>query len=120
MMKKISFLVCLIILVVNSGCVIQPFNEPDRPVASSAPAGEIDDASIGVYTLKPLDPVYIRFSGIAEQQTLDLVIDENGEYCVDIETRGVNQRGEDTIIGYSTVILPSSQTGSLPVGLRLT
>jgi polysaccharide export outer membrane protein len=31
------------------------------------------------YSLKPLDPIFIRFSGIMEQQQLELVIDENGE-----------------------------------------
>jgi len=51
----------------------------------SDPAGSTSDSSIGAesnisaYKLKPLDPVFIRFSGITEQQTLDLVIDENGE-----------------------------------------
>jgi len=34
-------------------------------------------------------------------------IDENKEYCVDIETCGFNQRGENTIPGKSTIILPS-------------
>jgi len=65
---------------------------------------------------------FVYFSDVVwfKGKVTDKYIDENGEYCVDIETRGVNQRGEDTIIGYSTVILPSSQTGSLPVGLRLT
>lgn len=45
-------------------------------------------------------------------------VDENGEHCVDIETRGVNQRGDDTMPGESTVILPSKETGS-PVDKRL-
>ena len=46
-------------------------------------------------------------------------IDENGEHCVDIETSGVNQRGEDTILGHSTVILPSRENGTWPVERRL-
>ncbi|UCC90563.1 MAG: MaoC family dehydratase N-terminal domain-containing protein [Dehalococcoidia bacterium] len=46
-------------------------------------------------------------------------IDENGEHCVDIETSGVNQRGEDTILGHSTVILPSREKGTWPVERRL-
>lgn len=33
----------------------------------------------GGYILQPLDPIYIRFSGIQEQMQLDLVIDEQGE-----------------------------------------
>ncbi len=46
-------------------------------------------------------------------------IDENGEHCVDIETSGVNQRGEDTIPGHSTVVLPSREKGTWPVERRL-
>jgi acyl dehydratase len=46
-------------------------------------------------------------------------IDENGEPCVDIETHGVNQRGEDTVPGHSTVILPSRERGTSPLDSRL-
>lgn len=45
-------------------------------------------------------------------------IDEDGEYAVDIETHGVNQRGEDTIPGRATVVLPSRDAGTFPVDLR--
>jgi len=46
-------------------------------------------------------------------------VDDNGEYCVGIETHGINQRGEDTIPGHSTVILPSREKGTWPVERRL-
>ena len=46
-------------------------------------------------------------------------VDEDGEYCVDIETSGVNQRGENTTPGYSTVVLPSREKGTWPVEKRL-
>jgi acyl dehydratase len=46
-------------------------------------------------------------------------VDEDGEYCVDIETHGFNQRGEDTVPGHSTVILPSRVAGTWPVERRL-
>lgn len=46
-------------------------------------------------------------------------IDESNEYCVDIETSGFNQRGEDTIPGKATVILPSKVGGAWPVAKRL-
>lgn len=46
-------------------------------------------------------------------------LDENGECCVDIENSGINQRGENTIVGKSTVILPSKEKNSWPVALRL-
>lgn len=46
-------------------------------------------------------------------------IDDEGEYCVDIETHGINQRGEDVIPGFSTVALPSREKGTWPVERRL-
>ena len=46
-------------------------------------------------------------------------VDENNEYCVEIETSGFNQRGENTIPGKSTVILPSRDAGTWPVASRL-
>lgn len=46
-------------------------------------------------------------------------VDENGEYCVDIETHGINQRGDDTIPGQSTVILPSREAKTWPLEKRL-
>lgn len=46
-------------------------------------------------------------------------IDEDSEYCVDIQTSGINQRGEDTIPGCSTVVLPSRDRGTWPVDKRL-
>lgn len=46
-------------------------------------------------------------------------VDENGEYCVDIETHATNQRGEDVMPGQATVILPSREAGTWPVEKRL-
>ena len=46
-------------------------------------------------------------------------LDENGEHCVDIETHGINQRGDDTMPAEATVILPSKEAGTGPVGKRL-
>ena len=46
-------------------------------------------------------------------------VDDNGEHCIDIESHGINQRGEDTVPGKSTVILPSRAAGTWPVALRL-
>ncbi|MFL2876547.1 MAG: polysaccharide biosynthesis/export family protein [Pontiellaceae bacterium] len=39
----------------------------------------VDLEKIGAYRLQPLDPLFIRFSGILDQVQLDPVIDENGE-----------------------------------------
>ena len=64
-----------------AGCVIQPVNnaaiyEGD----SNAPSNALEPgAHAGGYTIKALDPLYIRFSGILEQQVLEVVVDENGE-----------------------------------------
>lgn len=46
-------------------------------------------------------------------------VDENGECCVDIETHGINQRGDDTISGNATVILPSKEHNTSPGEKRL-
>jgi len=46
-------------------------------------------------------------------------VDENGEYCADIEAHGINQRGDDTIPAVGTVILPSREHGATPVEKRL-
>jgi hypothetical protein len=46
-------------------------------------------------------------------------LDENGEHCVDIETSAVNQRGENTVPGRATVILPSRIDQVSPVARRV-
>ena len=77
---------CFSMLVIGaallSGCVIEPVNGPvARGNGAVQAAGEDGNGvdTIGAYKLKPLDPLFIRFSGIMEQQTLDVVIDEYGE-----------------------------------------
>jgi len=52
-------------------------------------------------------------------KVMDKYIDENGEYCVNIETSGFNQRGQNIIPGKATVILPSRDAGTWPVEKRL-
>jgi acyl dehydratase len=46
-------------------------------------------------------------------------VDENGEHCVDIETSGFNQRGENTIPGKAVVVLPSRNGNDSPVTRRM-
>ncbi|MFC1964868.1 MaoC family dehydratase N-terminal domain-containing protein [Chloroflexota bacterium] len=46
-------------------------------------------------------------------------IDEDGDYCVDVETSAINQREENTMPGYSTVALPSRDKNVWPVARRL-
>ena len=80
--KLISMVACVAALLAT-GCVIQPVQTPPGAsidgtgVAAVIEPGE--DAAFSGYALKPLDPLFIRFSGIMEQQSLELVIDENGE-----------------------------------------
>jgi len=46
-------------------------------------------------------------------------IDEDGDYCVDVERHAINQRGEDTMPGHATVALPSKEKGISPLDNRL-
>jgi len=65
-------------VVLVNGC-IQPL-EPSEPTPiGSEPSAFSDDENMGAYRLKAADPIYLRFSGIMEQQQLELVIDGNGE-----------------------------------------
>jgi protein involved in polysaccharide export with SLBB domain len=73
---------CSILL---NGCVIQPVNGVGRTVpgvdSPTAAPSSVSTSQVKVEgnELQPLDPIYIRFSGIMEQQQLELTIDENGE-----------------------------------------
>lgn len=79
MIRKIGFVFALFAVLLVAGCV-QPVTMTEAPPVT-VEAGEIDSegSDLGGYVLQPLDPIYIRFSGIQEQQQLDLVIDEQGE-----------------------------------------
>jgi acyl dehydratase len=46
-------------------------------------------------------------------------IDSEGEYCVDIETSAINQRGEDVMPGGATIALPSRENKIFPLDKRL-
>jgi len=63
--------------------------------------------------------VYLSDAVWFKGKVIKKYIDENGEYCVDIETHGINQRGEDTMPGESTVILPSRKANNWPIQKRL-
>jgi len=58
------------------------------------------------------DVVWFRGKVVEKQ------IDENGEHCVELELHGFNQRGEDTIPGKATVILPSRKSKEWPIEKR--
>ncbi len=63
--------------------------------------------------------VYLSDAVWLKGKVIKKYVDDNGEHCVDIETHGINQRGEDTIPGESTVILPSKKAKTSPVEKRL-
>lgn len=46
-------------------------------------------------------------------------VDEDGDYCVKMETNAMNQRGENCIPGQSVIALPSREAGAWPVERRL-
>jgi acyl dehydratase len=46
-------------------------------------------------------------------------VDEEGDYCVDIERHAINQRGEDIMPSHATVALPSREKGVSPLDKRL-
>jgi acyl dehydratase len=46
-------------------------------------------------------------------------IDNEGDYCVEIERHAVNQRGDDVMPGYAVVALPSKDNGISPLEKRL-
>ena len=82
MFRKFVSSSMLVVAVLLSGCVDQPINAPEQgeaiPSTMGTPSLE-SSVDVGAYKLRPLDPIYIRFSGIMEQQQLELVVDANGE-----------------------------------------
>lgn len=53
-------------------------------------------------------------------QVVKKYLDENGEPCVDVDCWGENQRGEITMPGHATIILPSREKNYWPLEKRLT
>jgi polysaccharide export outer membrane protein len=68
-MKKIGLVFVLLVAGCLAGCM--------APVSVD---GTVFDASdnVGLYSLKPLDPLYISLLGIPEEKVLQTTIDENG------------------------------------------
>jgi polysaccharide export outer membrane protein len=80
MVRKLMLCIMLMAVVFVNGCMIQPVSAPEA--GSPEPERMVNTTTsevISAYVLKPLDPIYIRFSGIREQQDLEQIIDENGE-----------------------------------------
>jgi protein involved in polysaccharide export with SLBB domain len=86
MFQKFFLGLALVSTILLSGCVIQPVNGSVQGAAPSVfaengspPSVSASQTHIEGNKLQPLDPIYIRFSGVLEQQQLELTIDENGE-----------------------------------------
>lgn len=56
----------------------------------------------------------VRFGGKVSAK----YVDEDGEFCVDIETNAINQRNENCIPGKAVISLPSRDAGYWPVAGR--
>ncbi len=88
MIRKSYLYMLFIASVFVSGCVIQPVGEVVTKPTSNAvqvPSSATEEVQapaepvmIAAYNLRPSDPIFIRFSGIQEQQGLEVVIDEKG------------------------------------------
>jgi len=74
MVKKLVLSLVLGASFLLGGCVTQSSND----TVTSPEATPAVDSFDSAYVLRPLDPLYIRFSGIAEQQQLDIVVDQQG------------------------------------------
>jgi len=64
---------------------------------------------------------FVYFSDVVrlKGQVVKKYMDENGEPCVDVRCGGINQRGEDVIPSFATIILPSQEKGIWPLANRL-
>ena len=82
-MRKFVVSAVLLLPILFSGCVLQPIDGGSQNViglpSSSAEFDSGESEYSGGYTIKTLDPLYIRFSGVVEQQALEVDVDENGE-----------------------------------------
>lgn len=73
--------------------------------------------------VKEVEAEYRRFVHLSDVVTLSGTVtgtrvDEDGEHVVDIETRALNQRGENAMPGRAVVALPSRTAFDSPAGSR--
>lgn len=79
---RCKFFLCIMIpvVVLLSGCVMEPLDSTPGGGASVMPLGTLMPDENTDSKLKPQDPLFIRFSGIMDQQApLELTINEDGE-----------------------------------------
>lgn len=63
--------------------------------------------------------VYLSDAVWLKGKVVKKYMDADGEPCVDIETSATNQRGENTMPGYSTIVLPCRENGISALDSRL-
>lgn len=63
--------------------------------------------------------IYLGDVAFIEGTVAKKYIDDNDEYCVDVEILGTNQRKETIVKGHGTVILPSRDAEIWPLESRL-
>lgn len=83
-MKKIGVFIVLLAAIVFSGCV---------ETVSVMDSVEDTNALVGLYKLKPLDPLYISFLGIPQEKQVETVIDEYGEITLPYLQEAVTAAG---------------------------
>ena len=72
--QVIKFIFSFTIIFTVIGCVSQSAYVDKQTIEAHS-----DLEKIGAYKLQPLDPLFIRFSGVLDQIQLEPVIDENGQ-----------------------------------------
>ena len=72
--QVIKFIFSFIMISIVIGCVSKSAYVDEQTVEAHS-----DLEKIGAYKLQPLDPLFIRFSGVLDQIQLEPVIDENGQ-----------------------------------------
>ncbi len=73
-MKKLYSILFVITCLLAVGCTSNSAYMDSQTREAHAVSEKLD-----AYKLKPLDPLYIRFNGVLDQQFLEPVIDENGD-----------------------------------------
>ncbi len=110
--QKFFLSLILVSMILLNGCVIQPVNKDSHDALAPA-QGDISASAenandLGAYKLRPFDPIYVRFSGITEQQQLELIIDEHGEINLlhikgTIKAEGLTTSELETVIEQSYI-----------------
>ena len=72
--QVIKFIFSFIMISIVIGCVSKSAYVDEQTVEAHS-----DVEKIGAYKLQPLDPLFIRFSGVLDQMQLEPVVDENGQ-----------------------------------------